>query len=263
MMIKQQYSEYLYANNKNGSGKAHSYLNAIKHLEEVLTNVKTYNKFKNLYKVNNIDDISSLYKFIIEQQKIGHGGIFSDNFKRSYWNKRHYSSAIKSYQQFLIVHNYEQQLDEKIFSETNGKRIAEIIIKQPINYIDKLEIAVDSNKTGVDTLQLTKSRVNQNYFRKIVLHNYNNSCGVNGLNIPEVLRASHIVGWAKNKENRLNPENGICLSATYDAAFDRHLISFDDNYKMILSKSLNEFMSNDAFQKHFKAFEGKQIMMPK
>ena len=29
--------------------------------------------------------------------------------------------------------------------------------------------------------------------------------------------ASHIVEWAKDKANRLNPENGLCLSATYDA----------------------------------------------
>ena len=41
--------------------------------------------------------------------------------------------------------------------------------------------------------------------------------------------------WAEGEANRLDPENALCLSATYDAAFDRHLISFDEHYRLIVS----------------------------
>ena len=60
----------------------------------------------------------------------------------------------------------------------------------------------------------------------------------------------------------MNPENGLCLSATYDAAFDRHLISFDEKYRLILSSSLREYYTNEAFETQFRNFEGKAIAMP-
>jgi len=36
-------------------------------------------------------------------------------------------------------------------------------------------------------------------------------------------------------EERLNVRNGICLSCLHDAAFDCHLISFDEELRLVLS----------------------------
>ena len=83
-----------------------------------------------------------------------------------------------------------------------------------------------------------------------------------GLAISDILRASHIVGWADDLKNRMNPSNGLCLSATYDAAFDRHLISFDDDYRMILSKSIRDFCTDKVHSEYFARFEGMRIAMP-
>ena len=80
--------------------------------------------------------------------------------------------------------------------------------------------------------------------------------------MPQVLRASHIVGWAEDKANRMNPENGLCLSATYDAAFDKHLISFDDDYRMIVSKEIKDYFTNEVTKQYFEKYEGKQIALP-
>ena len=38
-------------------------------------------------------------------------------------------------------------------------------------------------------------------------------------------------------EARMDPRNGLCLSATDDAAFDRHLFTLD-RYRLVLSKAL-------------------------
>ena len=76
------------------------------------------------------------------------------------------------------------------------------------------------------------------------------------------LRASHIVAWSADKQNRMNPSNGLCLSATYDAAFDRHLISFDDDYRMILSSALRECCTNDVHRRYFLKFEGTRLTLP-
>ena len=115
---------------------------------------------------------------------------------------------------------------------------------------------------GKERLATIKARVTQAQYRKWILNIYRGECCVTGLNVPEILRASHIVGWKEDFENRMNPENGLCLSATYDAAFDRHLISFDDDYRMILAPSLRDYYTNKAFQDVFKHFEGKRITLP-
>ena len=93
----------------------------------------------------------------------------------------------------------------------------------------------------------------------MVLANYNNVCCITGLPVRAVLRASHIIGWSEDKSTRLLPTNGLCLAATYDAAFDRHLISFDEDYRMILAPSLKEYFTNEVFVRVFKDIEGRRI----
>ncbi len=45
--------------------------------------------------------------------------------------------------------------------------------------------------------------------------------------------------WSEaTEEERLDPNNGILLSPLYDALFDRHLISFDDNGKILVSERI-------------------------
>jgi putative restriction endonuclease len=50
--------------------------------------------------------------------------------------------------------------------------------------------------------------------------------------------ASHILPWAKNEEERLNPENGICLSSLHDKAFDKGYISINQKFEILISNEL-------------------------
>jgi len=64
-------------------------------------------------------------------------------------------------------------------------------------------------------------------------------------------------------QQKLNPENGICLSALYDKAFDQGLITISpDDYSVVLSAALREYESQDYFDKHFRSICGKTITMP-
>ncbi|RYF89516.1 MAG: HNH endonuclease [Chitinophagaceae bacterium] len=86
---------------------------------------------------------------------------------------------------------------------------------------------------------LVTSRVGQGAYRKSVLYRWDFSCAVTGYNKKEVLIASHIVPWCDATDNqRLDVNNSVLLSPTYDALFDRHLISFEDSGKIILSDQL-------------------------
>lgn len=93
-------------------------------------------------------------------------------------------------------------------------------------------------KEGIEQLRLVKTRTNQSFFRQAILSSYSSKCCLTGINIPELLIASHIIPWARDKKNRLNPQNGLCLNSLHDKAFDKGLITFDDNYKLILSKKI-------------------------
>jgi Domain of unknown function (DUF3427)/HNH endonuclease len=87
---------------------------------------------------------------------------------------------------------------------------------------------------------LVTSRVGQGFYRQEVLAKWDNRCAVTGLNLPEILIASHILPWrAATKDERLEPDNGILLCPNLDALFDQHLISFDDAGLIVFSKKLN------------------------
>ena len=93
---------------------------------------------------------------------------------------------------------------------------------------------------------LVTSRVGQGAYRKRIIHRWEYQCAVTGFNKLEVLIASHILPWKMaTDEQRLDVDNGLLLSPTYDALFDRHLISFENNGSIILTDSIE----TDAYAK--------------
>lgn len=113
-----------------------------------------------------------------------------------------------------------------------------------------------------ETIKATKTRLGQQFFRQSVLASYNNRCCITGNPIPQLLIASHILPWGKHAEHRLNPQNGLCLARTQDAAFDKGLVTFDEDFRLVLSPYLKEFLPNDALSRNFLGYEGMSIEMP-
>lgn len=161
------------------------------------------------------------------------------------------SAAIKKFGEFIHYQYAQAVANFALSANVSASRISQLIQKQ-----------YKINDIGTEKEVRLKRRIGQDIFRAILLEIYSHKCCVTGIDIPDVLRASHIIPWSENKASRLNPENGLCLSATYDAAFDKHLISFDENYKMILSPFLKDEFTSDAFKKYFLNFEGKKIELP-
>ncbi|NQU31887.1 MAG: HNH endonuclease [Bacteroidetes bacterium] len=88
---------------------------------------------------------------------------------------------------------------------------------------------------------LVTSRVGQGAYRKRIIHRWEYKCAVTGFNKLDILIASHIVPWAESNDNeRLDVNNGLLLSPNYDALFDRHLISFENDGRIILSNLIEE-----------------------
>jgi hypothetical protein len=67
--------------------------------------------------------------------------------------------------------------------------------------------------------------------------------------------------WSDDKANRLNPSNGLCLSAIHDKAFDSYLFSLTDDHRVVLSKALEH--TKDAFLREvFWPTRERQIALP-
>ncbi len=115
---------------------------------------------------------------------------------------------------------------------------------------------------GETKLREVKTRVNQHVFRQIVVANYSGKCAITGIDIPELLFASHIIPWAKNEKERLNPENGICLSALYDKAYDKGFIAINENFELLFSTDLKKKSKEEYYLKYFSHLEKQKIHIP-
>ena len=132
----------------------------------------------------------------------------------------------------------------------------EVLPKQGIHVIKSLP-------SGPTTaIRPQKVRLGHDYFQTAVLNNFAGRCGVTQLGIRGLLVASHILPWSTHESERLNVRNGLCLSRLHDAAFDRHLISFDDNLRLLLSKRLRSELPQRAVQENFAAYEGSTLELP-
>ena len=78
---------------------------------------------------------------------------------------------------------------------------------------------------------LAKARIGQGKFRADVVSNWRKgeACALTGIDVPELLVASHIKPWRESSnEERLDPMNGVLLAAHVDKLFDRFLMSFEE-----------------------------------
>jgi len=114
-------------------------------------------------------------------------------------------------------------------------------LNQDPHKILELNLPTVTERSGLVT-----SRVGQGAYRKRIIHRWEYKCAVTNFNKLDILIASHIVPWSKASDHeRLDVNNGLLLSPTYDALFDKHLITFDNNGKIQLSEKI-EF---SAYQK--------------
>ena len=236
------------------NGTANSYKMAIRILDNIFEQYDVLNfSGKSVASITDVGIINGLYEYVKAEEKkmkSGEDSIFKFGklSQQSYPKKGFCSAAVRSLQNFR--ESIIQQEATKYVQLTDST-------SQLVNKLNRIT-AISDTETNAEIHQ----RIGQNVFRSVLLEIYRGQCGVCGLNIKEVLRASHILPWADNRENRLNPENGLCLSATYDAAFDKYLISFDDDYRMIVSPYIREFYTNKAAKEYFERYEGKHLKLP-
>lgn len=113
-----------------------------------------------------------------------------------------------------------------------------------------------------ETTRSVKTRRLQTFFRNTVLASYETRCALTGVTVPQLLIASHIIPWSENTKRRADPTNGLCLNVLHDKAFDRHLITFDEDYRLVVSEILKSGDIPEFQVENFANLEGHKLSLP-
>ncbi|MEQ8316374.1 MAG: HNH endonuclease [Phycisphaerales bacterium] len=131
-------------------------------------------------------------------------------------------------------------------------------VGMPSDYLDEHE--TPSGPTEATAMRSV--RLHQAFFRRTVLSGYGHRCALTGLAHPALLVASHIIPWAADESRRADPRNGLCLNALADKAFDRGLITLDDDLAVVLGPSLRDPEAGGMLAEHLAGWAGRRLRMP-
>lgn len=152
----------------------------------------------------------------------------------------------------------------QVFTENTAEMMpeAEAALEAVLSGKSNPEAQPKTRFEEVDHFGEVKVRRGQKLFRDAVLSAYENRCCITGVADPRFLVASHIRPWREDKENRLNPSNGLCLSLIVDKAFDLGLITFSEDYRLMLSTELRVHERNPHMAEAFFSNQGQPIYQP-
>lgn len=160
------------------------------------------------------------------------------------------------------------RLDQAVWNEFHNDWQSLIEESERLIYEREREAGPSSNTDeapkdgGRDRLAVRRVREDQHLFRTAILAAYDSRCCVTGLDVESLLVASHIKPWVESdKTERLNPQNGLCLNALHDRAFDRGIISMADDYSVLVSKQIAHSASS-AVQEWLLSYDGRRITLP-
>jgi predicted restriction endonuclease len=98
-------------------------------------------------------------------------------------------------------------------------------------------------------------------FREAVYETYKNRCCISGSALS--LRASHIKPYSiSDRTARLSPQNGLCLSAQFDDAFDKGLITIDKNLTIHVAINHLRRKNIDTSERWLIELRGRNIAVP-
>jgi len=155
-----------------------------------------------------------------------------------------------------VWHEFHQNWEKLAFEseqfllKLKGRKMIEVVPEE----LEGLE--------GKEREAIARLRINQGFFRQMVLASYHYQCAICRLPEERLLVASHIVPWSVDVSARMNPRNGMCLCVLHDKSFDSGLITVTEDYYTLLSPVLKRLSLAPAIQRGFMPYEGKLIHLP-
>ncbi|MCB1205438.1 MAG: HNH endonuclease [Verrucomicrobiae bacterium] len=260
---KDLFRAYLETDELPGSGRATSYVRALDLLSEMLKQAPMgFSDCIAIWESISLGRMEKLYRVVRQQTRDWEASPWRlKGLPPSYLRNGFCSAALSSYLRFLSEHRHHEELFDRYENFDGAEDGIAQELNKDVKYPKLLREEIELHE-GREGLRLMKVRLNQKVFRSILLNLYRETCCVTGIDVPEINRASHIIPWTESRETRMDPRNGLLLSATYDAAFDRNLITLDEDYRIVVSRAISDHYSSEAVKLHFLGYQGKRIWIP-
>jgi hypothetical protein len=152
--------------------------------------------------------------------------------------------------EFGLVSSSDSGVWAMLFDEVKGyARLHRILLRvaaiSRVLHQDGLRVFVATTLTppnGTEAIREAVQRVGQDIFRRTLIDYWGGRCAVTGLELIELLRASHIKPWAdcESDAERLDVFNGLLLAPHLDALFDNGWVTFSDEGELVLSPKLQK-----------------------
>lgn len=143
----------------------------------------------------------------------------------------------------------------------DSNRIISRLTGKPIESVAEIDLA--NIPDGAEREAIVRQRINQSFFRNVVLASYDYSCCITGLACADLLEACHITEWAADEGNRTNPRNGLCLNPLFHRAYDRDYIGITPDYIIKVSDRMFDFeKQQENIREFFMRFDNKRLILP-
>lgn len=185
--------------------------------------------------------------------KIGNLGRFDENLRSQGIVGLGHGSKLDK-----MVWNEFQEDSEKVIYES--EQIIARLKNQTLEQSTGIEMY--DLPQGLDRTVITKTRVNQNFFRIAVLAAYNNKCCISGVSNVALLEACHISSWKDDVKNRTNPKNGLCMNSFFHRAFDNYLFTVTPEYRIEISGKMFDGVKMVDFRQYLEKINGTSIVLP-
>lgn len=158
--------------------------------------------------------------------------------------------------------------DKQIWDEfyNNWELLLEAYGKEANRYLIRPDEDIEAGgielPEDTETVMQVKVRRAQSFFRRSVLANYDYRCTICQIDNLKLLNAGHIIPWSVDEHRRADPQNGLALCALHDRAFDRGLLTIDEEYRVVLSEKLRTKTESIVHRTAFSDMEGAAIRLP-
>lgn len=190
------------------------------------------------------------------------------------------SSSIKSLRQLRDIIDYSYFDDELFLRLINiesrrvlkdclvemyfkGKIIKENSFNSYFHQTEELLLNEPSSvyKTEMNNLDEEEIFIRQGAFKRIVPKIYNHSCCISEMRIAsnyeiQMIDACHIIPFSESHDDTIT--NGISLCPNLHRAFDRGLITIDNEYRILVSEKFSE----DSLEYSIRKFDNKSMLLP-
>lgn len=135
-------------------------------------------------------------------------------------------------------------------------------VKKITGSAEETEFSSEGLPAWEETMVMTKRRVNQSFFRQMVISSYEQKCCISGVQHPCLLHACHIVPWSEDCSLRTNPTNGLCLNPFFHSAYDNFLMSITQDYEISISDTLIRSIASEQFANYVQGLKRHKVLLP-